>query len=271
MKPSIAIPEAPPEYRDKFRTAYYGTPGMLNPENCSVTIAEALSSYHSTIDLTYISQIAVRSMLLAPAPDIKNGYDPVHHSAVKTLAHAVKLSFPIGIWTVGDTEPFHLRAGGRSKRETNNQAHKIITSRALREIRNELNINQIPDLHFDTSASSKDDAAHNLIGILAKRGVRHFHIPDDLEKNEAKAHAAADKLSKEFPDIKLYTWVVKGREDPHGNINAWSARTIDALNEHAANHEKAAVLSDFDETLMDTQATLNRTADLMLHFLESTR
>lgn len=208
-----------------------------------------------------IEKIVLESFLNALEPH-EDGYDPVKPAALTMMAQALNYNMPVYIWTIGDTgvEPMdddELDPSGSC------QKLKIKKGQILERLIDKVHPDQMYDgklrnLHIDTCEVSKKSSLLTILSKARDQQIKKVYIADDLPENGA----IVDEFRADYSDLEIYFWQIKEDWDTKGSMAAYARDILPKLSANDADGVRAILVLDLDNTIINTTAALDRTAEL---------
>lgn len=255
--------DAAQRFIDRFKRAYYETgkntiKGQLALGRCACSIAVEFSSDYPTLDPSTIAHVALNSLLEAPTPDESANYNPVKREGLEIMAAAMEYGMPVYIWTVGDTGKYHDYEKDIHDPAYDYQQVKITKGRIKEQVEAIVNKDTPVEFTVNTSPDFKEYALREILNEAENNGIQEVFIADDLSQNEE----IVNRLIAEYPNLKIIFWLIKVDDDTEGNLRAYRDSVLPQLRKNAESGTKTAIVFDLDDTLFDTQGSLNRAAVL---------
>lgn len=255
-------------FLDRFRHAYYQTGkntigGQLALGRCAVSIANEFSSDFPNFSVTDIAALTLESLLKAPEASQEDEYNPLKIAGVDILSAAAANDIPIFIWTVGDTGKYVDATNDIDDPAFEYQRRKIELSKIQEKVARRIG-NSDYEFHINPSAESKESSLYDIFNQATIRKATQIFVADDLPSNEELVR----NVARDFPELEIQFWLIKGDEDTAGNLAAFRDFVVPQLQQGDRTHRSFLVM-DWDETLFNTQASLNRAAQLMSRKIHS--
>lgn len=254
-----------PDFVRDFRSAYYGPSenfpdGQIALGRRAVSMAGILApAYWPNHDIASIQGYILQSLVRATYPDPLENYEPLKEPGVELIAAVRELNIPVYIWTVGDMgRPFKDPDRDIIDPIYDYQEMKIRNSGLLDRFIDRID-DQNEDIHKDTRANTKESSLRTILTTAIAQGVDEVYIADDLTNNEELVR----NLATEYPELTINFWLIKPNEDDAGNMAAYRDFLIPVLRSKTEIGSKAFVVLDLDDTLFETQLSLEYAAHLV--------
>lgn len=253
-----------PDFVRDFRSAYYGPSenfpgGQVALGRRAVSMAGILApAYWPNHDIESIQGYILQSLVGATYPNPLVNYEPLKKPGIELIAAVREMNIPVYIWTVGDM--------GRPYIDTDRdiidpiydyQEIKIHNSGLLERVRDHIK-DKDEGIHIDTRANTKESSLRTILTTAIAQGVKEVYIADDLTINEELVR----NLATIYSELNINFWLIKPNGDDAGNMSAYRDFLIPVLRKKTEIGTKAFVVLDFDDTLFETQRSLEYAARL---------